>query len=476
MRWLTPPWKQQLTDLTSKAKQLVDSWWLQNKDNCLKVADKPGVIPGLLSVLCLSAALGLTNQWQVVVDGEVIGVVKERQAIVDYVKELDCLNKEAYDKSTMLLSDFMVARSYGTPAAKAADLQVVLQNNLRWGLHGAVIMVDDREVAALKDVASAQEVVDNLRNKIAEQLVRRYKQIKIVALNVKENLQVVEKPVCVDQLVDQQAAEEILLTGNKRETRHVVSRGETLSSIAASRGVRVAELTRANPDVKPEGLQVGQALSLQVAEPVVNITTEAEVTEVKPIPYTTEYVKDSSMYKGQSKVVTKGKEGQQEVTSVLNLVNGKVVSSQVKSTKRITEPVNAVIKQGTKSAVVRGTGRFVWPVNGRISSGYGMRWGKLHAAIDIAAASGTPIVAADSGVVTFAGWRGNYGYLVEISHGNGYATRYAHCSKLLVSRGQRVSRGQVVARVGRTGYATGTHVHFEVLYNGRAQNPMRYLR
>lgn len=120
---------------------------------------------------------------------------------------------------------------------------------------------------------------------------------------------------------------------------------------------------------------------------------------------------------------------------------------------------------------------FIWPAQGTLTSGYGMRWGRLHKGIDIASAIGTPILAAASGVVTYAGWnRGGYGNLVEIEHPDGSLTRYAHNQRILVRTGQQVKQGQQIAYMGNTGYSTGPHLHFEIHPPNRgAVDPMAYL-
>jgi murein DD-endopeptidase MepM/ murein hydrolase activator NlpD len=99
----------------------------------------------------------------------------------------------------------------------------------------------------------------------------------------------------------------------------------------------------------------------------------------------------------------------------------------------------------------------------------------MHTGIDIAAPYGAPIVASADGVVLFVGWYGGYGNTVILDHGSSYSTLYAHCSAILVSQGQDVARGQAIARVGATGYATGPHLHFEIRVNGVPVNPMSRL-
>lgn len=137
---------------------------------------------------------------------------------------------------------------------------------------------------------------------------------------------------------------------------------------------------------------------------------------------------------------------------------------------------------GRSYAVRRGTGSMSWPVSGPVTSGFGWRihpiFGtqKFHTGIDMGVGYGTSIRATDSGNVILAGWCGGYGNAVIIDHGNGISTLYAHCSRLYVSYGQAVSKGQSVAAVGSTGYSTGPHLHFEVRVSGVPVNPWGYLR
>ncbi len=118
--------------------------------------------------------------------------------------------------------------------------------------------------------------------------------------------------------------------------------------------------------------------------------------------------------------------------------------------------------------------KFIWPAQGRITSGFGRRWGRMHEGIDIAGPIGAPIVAAAAGVVTKAGWNsGGYGNLVEIQHPDGSVTRYGHNSKVLVMVGQSVEQGQMIAQMGSTGHSTGPHCHFETRLPGMgAINPI----
>lgn len=134
------------------------------------------------------------------------------------------------------------------------------------------------------------------------------------------------------------------------------------------------------------------------------------------------------------------------------------------ATSSVSQPTGAASSAG-----------FVWPLQGVLTSSYGWRWGRMHEGIDIAVASGTPVVSAAAGTVIVAGWMGGYGNLVVVDHGNGIATAYAHNSGLTVGVGQSVAQGQLIAYAGSTGNSTGSHVHFEVRVNGSAVDPLGYL-
>ncbi|MBQ3553899.1 MAG: peptidoglycan DD-metalloendopeptidase family protein [Clostridia bacterium] len=150
--------------------------------------------------------------------------------------------------------------------------------------------------------------------------------------------------------------------------------------------------------------------------------------------------------------------------------------SSSNSSKNSTTPSGKTLKYSG--------GKFAFPAPSmtRVSSQYGYRTHpvtgqkyKFHKGMDLAAPQGTNIVAAEAGVVRSAGWNGGYGYCVVIDHGSGVATLYGHSSKLLVKKGQEVSKGQVIAKVGSTGVSTGPHLHFEVLINGNTTNPAPYI-
>ena len=212
-------------------------------------------------------------------------------------------------------------------------------------------------------------------------------------------------------------------------------------------------------------------------EPLITIRSTETATYTEAVAYDVQYIDNASLYEGETEIKSQGSEGTDLIVATVERVNGQEVARTVVSTTRITEPVAEVQYRGTKPIpATQGTGAFQYPLASyTISSYFGMRWGTLHTGVDLAAPMGSKIYASDGGTVTFAGWKGSYGYLVIINHGGLFETYYAHCSKILVSVGENVYQGQNIALVGSTGYSTGPHCHFEVRYNGTPNNPLNYL-
>ncbi len=211
-------------------------------------------------------------------------------------------------------------------------------------------------------------------------------------------------------------------------------------------------------------------------------TVSTVVSDVK-VAFSTKKTLTSSQKTGYYKVTTAGKNGLNRKTEQICSVNGAETERKVLSNEVITAPVTQEVTVGTapvkltpaQNASVTAAG-FICPLpKGRfkVSSYYGD--GRNHKGVDLCANRGVPIYAAASGTVTYAGWRNDYGYNIIIDHGNGLQTRYAHASVLYVSKGTKVSQGDVIAAVGSTGNSTGNHLHFEVIVNGTRVNPAPYI-
>ncbi len=234
-----------------------------------------------------------------------------------------------------------------------------------------------------------------------------------------------------------------------------VRRGESLGRIASRHGISVETLRSCNPGttVKP-----GSVLRVPSRNGV-GIRVEKGITAWDLARRYRVHLSDILSYNG--------------ITDPESLKQGALVF--IPGARPLPAPVRS-------SDVRQGRGFMAWPVpGGRISSAYGYRRhpisGKIlfHRGLDIAMYEGAPVKAVKDGVVIFSGRRGGYGYVVDIRHADGMVTRYAHNSALTVRAGARVTKGQVVAKVGSTGHSTGPHVHFEVIMGGRRTDPLRHL-
>lgn len=279
------------------------------------------------------------------------------------------------------------------------------------------------------------------------------------------------------------------LSSNKSENRYyTVAEGDTIIDIAKKNDVSTSQLYALNPKLT-ETLQIGQELLVSKAVEFIRVqTTKTEYKEAE-IPYDTVTINTSSLYVGDKKTVTKGENGVERITELVTYIDGVKVESKEVSRTTIKEAVSEKIQVGTKKQTSSSSssglskGKLRWPTIGanQVSSPYGRRdfgdgW---HGGIDIVrpgGSSGCTVVAAEAGVVTFAGWYGSGGYTVIIDHGKGLTTMYNHMQNTLkVKAGQRVSRGQPIGNIGATGYVTGAHLHFEVKVNGKNVNPALYL-
>ena len=267
--------------------------------------------------------------------------------------------------------------------------------------------------------------------------------------------------------------EDALDATSQEEVIYTVQAGDTWSEIAARYDMSSSELLALNPGFDIDKIWLAQDLTVSAAVPLLSVKSVERVEYQSAVPYETEWVDDSSMYQGESRVLTAGVDGVANVTANVTRLDGTETGRDVLSSVTVTEPVTRVVAVGTKERPkTMASGSFSWPTSGRLTSTFGGRrspggiGSTNHKGIDIAGSRGQAIKAADGGTVTYAGWMGGYGYLVIIDHGNGYQTYYGHNSKLLVNVGTKVYKGQQIAKMGSTGNSTGNHCHFEIRRNG----------
>ena len=204
------------------------------------------------------------------------------------------------------------------------------------------------------------------------------------------------------------------------------------------------------------------------AETIVNTLKEKNSTNMNAITIAEKYETEVKDFTSTEEIVSKLYIEQPKL---------QVAKNKKKTNKYISK--GSVNTSGTASTGKTNIGiSLIRPISGIITSRFGVRSSlrrSSHTGLDIAASRGTPISAAASGTVTFSGYKGSYGNMIVISHGNNVQTYYAHCDKLYVSAGTNVSQGQKIAAVGNTGNSTGPHLHLEVRVNGVAYNPQNYV-
>ena len=256
-------------------------------------------------------------------------------------------------------------------------------------------------------------------------------------------------------------------------TKYTAKDGDTVQDVVDATGVSFDSLAQINPELLTLDQEIPAGTTLvtgAVNADLLQVKVVRHDTETIPVAYETENSTSSEYAYGKVVVVQDGVEGTADITYETTYIDGVPVDRQAVDYKVITQPVNKITITGTKlkTGMVAqvGSGSFMWPVPGY---SYVSRWASLpggHRGADICAPYGTPILAADSGSVVAAGWHWSYGNYVEIDHGNGYRTLYAHMSSIGVTQGQAVSQGQEIGKVGSTGNSTGNHCHFEVYSGG----------
>ncbi|WP_312693331.1 peptidoglycan DD-metalloendopeptidase family protein [Caproiciproducens sp.] len=276
-----------------------------------------------------------------------------------------------------------------------------------------------------------------------------------------------------------------VITGTSQSAvTYTVKEGDTVTSIAKANHTTIAELNKINNNQLGDNLMPGDLINLEVAVPMLNVQLIKTLAYEVPLSYKTVTVKDDSQYTDYSKMRTAGINGTQKCVDKVYYVNGVEQKRDIISRTIIVPSTDKVVITGTKkrpqySGAGVSSGDLMWPVPSlhMITTYFTWRWGSFHTGIDISGGSayGRTIVASDGGTVVSAGWSNGYGNCVKISHGGGLQTLYGHASKILVSPGQRVSKGQAIALVGSTGNSTGPHCHFEVIKNGTKVNPLSYV-
>ena len=352
------------------------------------------------------------------------------------------------------------------------------------------IYIDDDFICAVKNETDATSVFNAIleKNKVndANSFVDFVEKVEYVQGLYPDN---------ATTIWDASKLKEQLSQTKQAKKTYTVKDGDTIYGIAIANGLTENQLRALNPDMG-EYIHTGDQLTISNEVNYVRVKVMKTETRTVEVNYETEKTNNASMFKGTTRVMRKGVKGEEVVTELVTYIDGQRISSQEVSRVRTKEPISEQVRVGTRSTQVSGSydvrvsGRgFVWPAPActYISSPYGWRtlYGRsdFHTGIDLTrpggGSSGAIIVASLDGTVeSVRRSNSGYGHCIVINHGGGVKTRYAHClpGSISVSVGQHVSAGQAIARVGESGYATGPHLHFEIIINGNTVNPLPYIR
>lgn len=430
-------------------------------------------IAGVVSAALIVGTL-YTPGYVVSVDGLTVGTVTEPSVFENVIDRVE-------NRASAILGheytldhevEYTFALTKKDDISSVSVFETYLFNQIGEVMKSYVLTVDGEFIGASTDKAALDAMLD--------ELAAPYVTENTVKVEYVEDVQLSYQFISSDVMQDLDSMSEILSANTTGETTYEVVKGDTYSGIAYANDMSLTELMELNPQASLDRLMIGDVLTVKKTIPYLSIRTINKVSYNEEIPCPVEEVEDSSMYVGQTKVLTAGTPGEAYVTASVTYVNGYEEARTVLSSETLTEATTQVVAVGTKPRPkTMPTGTFKWPCSGRISSYFGYRsiFGtySYHGGIDIATSYGTAITASDGGTVIWSGYKGTYGYLVIIDHGNGVQSYYGHCSSLLVSAGDKVYQGQTIARVGSTGRSTGNHCHFEIRINGTRVNPLSYL-
>ncbi len=421
-----------------------------------------------------------TRCFTVYVDNINIGQVRQIETVDEIVDELKEQLEIRYNLDIALHNKITYDESHAKDYELTDEKTIYnkIKSKMNYGVVGYGIKVNGKVLGVVESEDQAIKVLDDIKSPYMKMLEND--EADVIDVSYAQDVEIVQIDTDFSELSDPEDLTKFLQRGTDEEKIYVVEEGDSFWSISDECNLTVEDLVAANPGMDAALIHPGDEISLIIPKPYVGVEVKAKVVYEEKIDYDTKYEYVSYMYNDEYSVKKEGNYGKAEVEAIVVKENGIEVDKEVVKETVIAEPETRVLLQGTiVPPPKKGTGYFVNPLpTGTVTSRFGPRWGSYHYGLDICKGEGTPIKAADGGEVTFAGWYGNYGYMVEINHGGGFSTRYAHCSKLNVSVGEKVYQGKTIAYVGHTGYTVGTtgnHVHFEVRKYGTPVNPQSYI-
>lgn len=446
----------------------VKTLWNESKSRIISSAVAVFIFAGGCAAFnAFDFALG----YEVILDGETIGQVTAEETVYDAIESVrqDVKNytgDEEYSKSPVFVRRLVSEKNLSSKS----DIKKYLLSSLDYMVGCYGIYIGDEPALALTSKEAADFVLDKHKKAYGGEQTSDSAVDFVEKVNVKESVLHIGLLKTPDEALKLLAGEQ-----NSEEKEYTVKANDTLWDIAEEHGLTVERLLALNNGIS-ENIKEGDKVKVEANVPLLSVRCTKNEEYTEEVPFEVEKINDANMYENTSVVTKTGVKGKNKVLAKVTKINGVETERTVISTEAISLPENQIEKVGTKKRpATTGSGTFINPTYGSLSSRYGSRWGRKHNGIDIAGSHGSSIKAADGGVVTYSGWMDGYGKYIVINHENGYQTAYGHCSALTKKVGDRVYKGEEIAKMGNTGRSTGTHLHFEVKKNGVYQNPLSYV-
>lgn len=331
-----------------------------------------------------------------------------------------------------------------------------------------VITVDNTPVTTVASLSDAEQSLETVK----EQYKGGQNDVTVEILN---EIKVESDIVPTTNIASVSTAAQSLNAQKSVDVDYIIQPEDSLWSLATENNLTIEDIKTLNPGLE-ETLADGSVIHLKQQQPLLNVKTIQNASYQETVPAPVNEIQDGNLYEGTTQVVEPGSEGVKMVNAKIIKINGQEVDRMVLSEAVLSAPTPSSVIVGTRPIPTGiGSGQFLRPYSGVITSRFGSRWGSVHKGIDIGGSVGDPVLSADEGKVIFADWNnGGYGNLVILDHGNGYQTYYAHMDEILVHEGDIIEKGYQLGTVGNTGRSTGPHLHFEVRKDGEPQDPQTY--
>lgn len=349
------------------------------------------------------------------------------------------------------------------------------------GTEAVGIYIDGELAGCVKDGAE-------LKAKLDARLEQIKKEPGIIDAEYKNSIEFIKDFYPEEKISDTKSVMEYL-TAETPEVTYTGVEGDSLYWIAEDHGITIDELLDMNPELAedPDVFSAGTVVTIARKSQNLPVVVTKEIEEKTVVPYDTKIIDSEFLERGESELIREGVNGE-SLSRFRIKYDGDIETARELISVQVVEPaVDEEIAVGIMLAqteaqpayedtVLRGSGQFMWPVDGGEISDVFIS-DRNHKGLDIAAPPGTGIYAAADGKVIAAGWNtGGYGYFVMIDHGDGFATLYAHMSRVIAKNGTEIKRGELIGEIGSTGDSTGPHLHFEVREKNICRDPAAYLR